>query len=108
MLNDHRALYNAALRERRGAYAHPSKTRVEYGDQVGPAEGHPGVRPTSGPMVVLLPVGHPATPQPVVRRVLPPCEGWRDARLPALQGRRALRHRDVACRQRRLPLGLPA
>jgi putative transposase len=33
MLNDHRTLYNAALRERRDAYAHPSKTKVKYGDQ---------------------------------------------------------------------------
>ncbi|CUU56703.1 putative transposase [Parafrankia irregularis] len=33
MLDDHRDLYNAALRERRDAYRHPSKTRVRYGDQ---------------------------------------------------------------------------
>lgn len=33
MLDDHRALYNAALQERRDAYRHPSKTRIRYGDQ---------------------------------------------------------------------------
>lgn len=33
MLDDHRALYNAALQERRDACTHPSKTRVRYGDQ---------------------------------------------------------------------------
>ncbi len=33
MLRDHRALYNAALQERRDAYAHPSKTQIRYGDQ---------------------------------------------------------------------------
>ncbi|MFD6095212.1 RNA-guided endonuclease InsQ/TnpB family protein [Nocardiopsis flavescens] len=33
MLRDHCALYNAALQERRDAYAHPSKTRIRYGDQ---------------------------------------------------------------------------
>lgn len=33
MLTDHRSLYNAALQERRDAYAHPSKTRIQYGDQ---------------------------------------------------------------------------
>lgn len=33
MLTDHRALYNAALQERRDAYRHPSKTTVRYGDQ---------------------------------------------------------------------------
>ena len=33
MLDDHRALYNAALQERRDAYRHPSKTTVRYGDQ---------------------------------------------------------------------------
>jgi len=33
MLNDHRAMYNAALQERRDAYRHPSKTTVRYGDQ---------------------------------------------------------------------------
>ncbi len=35
MLADHRALYNAALQERRDAYRHPSKTTVRYGDQSG-------------------------------------------------------------------------
>lgn len=35
MLNDHRALYNAALQERRDAYAHSSQTRIRYGDQSG-------------------------------------------------------------------------
>jgi hypothetical protein len=33
LLDDHRALYNAALQERRDAYRHPSKTTVRYGDQ---------------------------------------------------------------------------
>jgi putative transposase len=33
MLADHCDLYNAALQERRGAYRHPSKTSVRYGDQ---------------------------------------------------------------------------
>lgn len=33
MLDDHRALYNAALQERRDAYRHPSATSVRYGDQ---------------------------------------------------------------------------
>ncbi|KAB2342381.1 RNA-guided endonuclease InsQ/TnpB family protein [Actinomadura rudentiformis] len=33
MLADHGTLYNAALQERRGAYAHCSQTRVRYGDQ---------------------------------------------------------------------------
>gem|GEM_PF-2440925 len=33
MLKDHRDLYNAALQERRDAYAHPSRTRITYGDQ---------------------------------------------------------------------------
>lgn len=33
MLDDHCALYNAALQERRDAYRHRSKTRVKYGDQ---------------------------------------------------------------------------
>jgi putative transposase len=33
MLDDHRALYNAALQERREAYRHPSRTTVRYGDQ---------------------------------------------------------------------------
>nr|WP_232291648.1 helix-turn-helix domain-containing protein [Frankia sp. QA3] len=33
MLDDHRALYNAALQERRDAYRHPSQTRIRYGDQ---------------------------------------------------------------------------
>ncbi|WP_390479859.1 RNA-guided endonuclease InsQ/TnpB family protein, partial [Frankia casuarinae] len=33
MLDDHRALYNAALQERRDAYRHPSKTTVRYGGQ---------------------------------------------------------------------------
>jgi putative transposase len=33
MLGDHRALYNAALQERRDAYRHPSRTSVRYGDQ---------------------------------------------------------------------------
>lgn len=33
MLGDHRALYNAALQERRDAYRHPSRTTVRYGDQ---------------------------------------------------------------------------
>ncbi|WP_433463865.1 RNA-guided endonuclease InsQ/TnpB family protein [Spirillospora sp. CA-128828] len=35
MLADHCTLYNAALQERRDAYAHASKTRVRYGDQSG-------------------------------------------------------------------------
>ncbi|MEX5707506.1 transposase [Parafrankia sp. FMc6] len=33
MIEDHRALYNAALQERRDAYRHPSATTVRYGDQ---------------------------------------------------------------------------
>jgi putative transposase len=33
MLGDHRALYNAALQERRDAWRHPSRTTVRYGDQ---------------------------------------------------------------------------
>ena len=33
MLADHCSLYNAALQERRDAYAHVSKTRIRYGDQ---------------------------------------------------------------------------
>ncbi|ABW10669.1 DNA (cytosine-5-)-methyltransferase [Parafrankia sp. EAN1pec] len=33
MIDDHRALYNAALQERRDAYRHPSKATVRYGDQ---------------------------------------------------------------------------
>ncbi|TDC47745.1 transposase [Actinomadura sp. KC345] len=33
MLRDHCSLYNAALQERRDAFAHPSMTRVRYGDQ---------------------------------------------------------------------------
>ncbi|GAA3752942.1 RNA-guided endonuclease InsQ/TnpB family protein [Salinactinospora qingdaonensis] len=33
MLRDHCSLYNAALQERRDAYAHPSKTKITYGDQ---------------------------------------------------------------------------
>ncbi|QIZ35901.1 RNA-guided endonuclease TnpB family protein [Saccharopolyspora sp. ASAGF58] len=33
MLADHRALYNAALQERRDAYRHTSQTRIRYGDQ---------------------------------------------------------------------------
>src|SRR5699024_1531756 len=33
MLDDHRALYNAALQERRDAYRHSSRTQVRYGDQ---------------------------------------------------------------------------
>ena len=33
MLGGHRALYNAALQERRDAYRHPSRTTVRYGDQ---------------------------------------------------------------------------
>lgn len=33
MLADHCTLYNAALQERRDAYAHASKTRIRYGDQ---------------------------------------------------------------------------
>ena len=33
MLRYHCSLYNAALQERRDAYAHPSKTRVTYGGQ---------------------------------------------------------------------------
>ncbi len=33
MLADHRALYNAALQERRDGYRHPSRTRIRYGDQ---------------------------------------------------------------------------
>ncbi|WP_026311047.1 RNA-guided endonuclease InsQ/TnpB family protein [Parafrankia elaeagni] len=33
MLNSHRALYNAALQERRDAYRHPSRTTVRYGGQ---------------------------------------------------------------------------
>uniref|UniRef100_UPI0013D3FF19 helix-turn-helix domain-containing protein n=1 Tax=Candidatus Frankia alpina TaxID=2699483 RepID=UPI0013D3FF19 len=33
MLDDHRVLYNAALQERRGAYRHPSQTRIRYSDQ---------------------------------------------------------------------------
>jgi putative transposase len=33
MLADHCRMYNAALQERRDAYAHPSKTRIKYGDQ---------------------------------------------------------------------------
>jgi putative transposase len=33
MLDDHRALYNAALQERREAYRHPSRTTVRYSDQ---------------------------------------------------------------------------
>ncbi|WP_116287925.1 RNA-guided endonuclease InsQ/TnpB family protein [Parafrankia colletiae] len=33
MLSSHRALYNAALQERRDAYRHPSRTTVRYGDQ---------------------------------------------------------------------------
>ncbi|GAA1114433.1 RNA-guided endonuclease InsQ/TnpB family protein [Nocardiopsis metallicus] len=33
MLRDHCSLYNAALQERRDAYAHPSKTKIRYGDQ---------------------------------------------------------------------------
>jgi putative transposase len=33
MLGDHRALYNAALQERRDAWRHPSRTAVRYGDQ---------------------------------------------------------------------------
>ncbi len=32
MLDDHRALYNAALQERRDAYRHPSRTTVRYGN----------------------------------------------------------------------------
>ncbi|WP_046469252.1 RNA-guided endonuclease InsQ/TnpB family protein [Allosalinactinospora lopnorensis] len=33
MLADHRSLYNAALQERRDAYAHASTTPITYGDQ---------------------------------------------------------------------------
>ncbi|MBB4933018.1 putative transposase [Lipingzhangella halophila] len=33
MLRDHCSLYNAALQERRDAYAHVSQTRITYGDQ---------------------------------------------------------------------------
>nr|WP_241831876.1 helix-turn-helix domain-containing protein [Parafrankia soli] len=33
MLDDHRALYDAALQERRDAYRHPSRVTVRYGDQ---------------------------------------------------------------------------
>ena len=33
MLRDHCSLYNGALQERRGAYRHPSRTSVRYGDQ---------------------------------------------------------------------------
>lgn len=32
-LDDHRALYNAALQERRDAYRHRSRTHIRYGDQ---------------------------------------------------------------------------
>jgi putative transposase len=32
-LRDHQRLYNAALQERRDAYAHPSQTKIRYGDQ---------------------------------------------------------------------------
>ncbi|MBB6172094.1 putative transposase [Nocardiopsis mwathae] len=35
MLRDHCTLYNAALQERRDAYAHPSQTKITYGDQSG-------------------------------------------------------------------------
>jgi putative transposase len=33
MLADHCSLYNAALQERRDAYAHSSRTKIKYGDQ---------------------------------------------------------------------------
>lgn len=33
MLADHCSLYNGALQERRDAYAHPSRTKIKYGDQ---------------------------------------------------------------------------
>ena len=33
MLRSHCALYNGALQERRDAYAHPSRTKIKYGDQ---------------------------------------------------------------------------
>lgn len=32
-VQSHRELYNAALQERRGAWSHPSRTRIRYGDQ---------------------------------------------------------------------------
>lgn len=32
-VQSHRELYNAALQERRDAWAHPSRTRISYGDQ---------------------------------------------------------------------------
>ena len=41
----HRELYNAALRERRDAWSHASKTRIGYGDQSAQLTGMRAVRP---------------------------------------------------------------
>ncbi|MEX5637565.1 RNA-guided endonuclease InsQ/TnpB family protein [Parafrankia sp. FMc2] len=48
MVGDHRALYNAALQERRGAYRHPSRTTVRYGDQSAQLTGIRAVDPAQG------------------------------------------------------------
>ncbi len=59
-LRDHERLYNAALEERREAWQR-RKVSVRYGQQSAQLSGpDPWLRPGSGPLVVLLPAGHPA------------------------------------------------
>ena len=58
-LRDHQRLYNAGLEERRETWKQ-RKVSVRYGQQLRPAQGHPGVRPGSGTLVVFLPAGHAA------------------------------------------------
>ena len=57
-VESHRELYNAALQERRDAWAH-SKTRINYGDQ-SPANRDPAGTPGCGDVVIFESAGHAA------------------------------------------------
>src|SRR5919204_120740 len=82
-------LYNAALQERRDAY-HMAGATVGYYTQKRAARcqrGAPGVPPDRLPGLA----GRDPAGRPGLCRFLPPCAGWGEARLSALQGPRPLR-----------------
>ena len=58
-LRDHQRMYNAALEERREAWKR-RKVSIRYGQQSAQLKDIRAWRPGPGPLVVLLPAGHPA------------------------------------------------
>ena len=88
--NAHRELYNAALQERRDAWAH-SKTRIYYGDQSAQLTDDPGGATGYRRVVIFQSAGHAAPVEQGVRRVLPAGQNrqaGRQARISAFQRQR--------------------